>query len=103
MTDEHSHLFNWNDAASISCEFAFKCPKTWERLTPTATRRSGIAWNAIEMSILSLLRKTFDDTGRRGTVWLSQSKEKKVSVRMWVISCLPMMHRKCGISFRSRS
>lgn len=26
----------WNDEARIACQFAFKCPKTWDRLTPTA-------------------------------------------------------------------
>ena len=25
----------WNDEATIACEFAFKCPKTWGQLTPT--------------------------------------------------------------------
>jgi hypothetical protein len=27
---------NWNDAAQIRCQFTFKCPKTWNRLRPTA-------------------------------------------------------------------
>jgi hypothetical protein len=25
----------WNEEARISCEFAFKCPKVWDRLAPT--------------------------------------------------------------------
>jgi len=35
-TEEQSQPTAWNDAARISCEFAFKCPKVWERLVPTA-------------------------------------------------------------------
>lgn len=35
MTDEHGQPGAWNDEAKISCEFSFKCPKTWERLSPT--------------------------------------------------------------------
>ena len=27
---------SWNDEARIACEFTFKCPKQWDRLTPTA-------------------------------------------------------------------
>ena len=36
MTDEHNRPLAWNDEARISCAFSFKCPKTWDRLTPTA-------------------------------------------------------------------
>lgn len=28
---------SWNDEARIACEFAFKCPKQWDRLVSTAT------------------------------------------------------------------
>ena len=35
MTDEPHQPEAWNAEARISCEFAFKCPKTWERLSPT--------------------------------------------------------------------
>ncbi len=27
---------SWNEEARISCEFRFKCPRTWEGLQPTA-------------------------------------------------------------------
>lgn len=27
---------SWNEEATIACEFAFKCPKQWDRLLPTA-------------------------------------------------------------------
>lgn len=42
MTDENSEAVAWNEEARISCAFAFKCPKTWNRLTPTAN--SGIRY-----------------------------------------------------------
>lgn len=35
MPDDDSRPLEWDDAARISCEFAFKCPRLWERLTPT--------------------------------------------------------------------
>lgn len=35
MMDEHCQPVAWNNEARISCEFSFKCPKTWERLSPT--------------------------------------------------------------------
>ena len=25
----------WNDEAHIACQFSFRCPRTWDRLTPT--------------------------------------------------------------------
>jgi hypothetical protein len=34
----------WNEQSQISCQFAFKCPKTWDRLTITGdpnTRHCG--------------------------------------------------------------
>jgi hypothetical protein len=27
---------DWNDEARIACHFSFRCPQTWDRLTPTA-------------------------------------------------------------------
>ncbi len=35
MSDNKNEPFVWNDPARISCEFVFKCPRTWERLAPT--------------------------------------------------------------------
>lgn len=26
---------NWNDEARIACQFAFRCPQTWDRLAAT--------------------------------------------------------------------
>lgn len=36
MTDEQSQPVAWNEEARISCAFAFKCPKVWNRLQPTS-------------------------------------------------------------------
>jgi hypothetical protein len=33
--DESEESENWNDEARIACQFAFRCPQTWDRLTPT--------------------------------------------------------------------
>ena len=35
MTDDNCQPVAWNGEARISCDFSFKCPKTWERLSPT--------------------------------------------------------------------
>jgi hypothetical protein len=35
MADDHSQSLNWNDTTRISCDFTFKCPKTWEWLIQT--------------------------------------------------------------------
>lgn len=35
MMDEQGQPGAWNDVARISCEFSFKCPKTWECLSHT--------------------------------------------------------------------
>jgi hypothetical protein len=36
LTEEREPETPWNDPARIACEFAFKCPKTWDRLALTA-------------------------------------------------------------------
>ena len=36
MTDDNCQSVAWNAEARISCEFAFKCPKAWGCLEPTA-------------------------------------------------------------------
>ena len=33
--DPREESVMWNEEARISCEFAFKCPKVWNRLAPT--------------------------------------------------------------------
>ena len=33
--DRHEESSMWNEEARISCQFAFKCPKVWDRLSPT--------------------------------------------------------------------
>ena len=35
MTAHDDQAVSWNDESRISCAFAFKCPKTWDRLTIT--------------------------------------------------------------------
>lgn len=33
--DQSQGTENWNDEARIACQFGFRCPQTWNRLTPT--------------------------------------------------------------------
>ena len=33
--DQSEEFDTWNDEARIACQFTFRCPQTWDRLTPT--------------------------------------------------------------------
>lgn len=39
--DQQGDSENWNDEARIACQYAFRCPQTWDRLTLTVMLVSG--------------------------------------------------------------
>ena len=93
MTDQSLRSGAWNDEVLISCEFSFKCPRSWDRLA--ATERDDIRYcSACERDVhLALTQEDFRRHAEEGhclAVRVVRPESSKEAEPTYIVGSLPL-------------